>query len=75
MRDWVKKWVLAASVRAVKTFCQALAAGIGTTAVAITSLDWGQIVAIAATAAVGSLVTSLAGVPEVEEGESPLAKD
>jgi len=50
----------AASERAVKTAAQAAVALIGTGAVGITSLDWVQIASIAATAAVVSILTSLA---------------
>nr|WP_314638641.1 holin [uncultured Olsenella sp.] len=70
----IKRWALAAGVRAVKTAAQTAVALIGTGAVAITSLDWGQIAAVTATAAVLSVLTSVAGVPEVEDGESPVAR-
>lgn len=70
----IKLWVVAALVRAVKTGAQSLLALIGTTAVSITSLDWQQMLAVAATAMVASLLTSVAGVPEVAEGSSPLSR-
>lgn len=70
----IKNWCIAAGVRAVKTAAQVAVTAIGTTAVAITDLDWPQIAALAATAAVTSVLTSLAGIPEVDEGASPLAK-
>ena len=73
-KDGIKKWCIAAGVRAVKTAAQTALAAIGTTAVAITALDWPQIAALAATAAVTSVLTSIVGVPEVEEGASPLSK-
>lgn len=63
-------WVVAALVRALKTACQTAVALIGTEAVAITSLDWTQILAVCATAFVLSVLTSIAGVPEVDEGAS-----
>lgn len=69
-----KKWAIAACVRAVKTAAQTAVALIGTGAVAITALDWGQILAVTATASVLSVLTSVAGVPEVREGASPLSK-
>lgn len=46
--------------RAIKTLAQAALAMIGTNAVAITHLDWGNILAVAATAAIVSVLTSLA---------------
>ena len=60
-------WWKAAGVRAIKTFAQALAAEIGGNAVSITSLNWMQMLSVAATAAVLSLLTSIAGLPEVKE--------
>lgn len=73
-KDGIRKWCIAAGVRAAKTAAQTALAAIGTTAVAITELDWPQIAALAATAAVTSVLTSIVGVPEVEEGASPLSK-
>lgn len=73
-KDGIKKWCIAAAVRAVKTAAQTSLAAMGTTVVAITALDWPQIAALAATAAVASVLTSIVGVPEVEEGTSPLSK-
>ncbi|NMW65974.1 hypothetical protein HHJ78_10810 [Mobiluncus mulieris] len=46
--------------RAVKTFAQSLVALIGTSTVAIHTLDWGMMLSTAATAAVLSVLTSLA---------------
>ena len=62
-----QKWFKAAGVRALKTFCQSLASMIGTGAVGIIDLDWQQMLSIAATATVLSLLTSVAGLPEVQE--------
>lgn len=73
-KDGIKKWCVAAGVRAVKTAAQTALAAMGTTVVSITSLDWPQITALAATAAVASILTSIVGVPEVDEGASPLSK-
>ena len=66
----VKKWAVAAGVRAVKTGAQTLATLIGTGAVAITDLDWPQMLAVTATTMVLSMLTSIAGVPEVSDGTS-----
>ena len=46
---------------------QSLVALIGTNAVSIVCLDWAQMLGVAATAGVLSLLTSLAGLPEVTE--------
>lgn len=70
---WIK-WAKAAGIRALKTAAQTLAALIGTGAVSIISLDWPQMVGVTATAAVLSLLTSLAGLPEVEGGTTAPAE-
>lgn len=69
----IKEWLIAAGVRAVKTAAQTLVALIGTDMVSIVSLDWPQMLGVVATATVLSLLTSVAGVPEANDGKS-LAK-
>ena len=64
MRDW-KKWAKAAGVRAVKTMAQTAVAVIGTWAV-ISTVDWKMAVSSAVVAGVVSILTSVAGLPEVE---------
>ena len=68
MNDWVK----AALVRAIKTAAQTAVALISTNAIGITGVDWVAVASAAALAAVVSLLTSIAGIPEVREGKSPL---
>lgn len=68
----MKEWIKAAGVRAVKTGAQTLVALIGTGAVGITELDWAKMLSVTATAVVLSMLTSIAGIPEVEDGTSPL---
>lgn len=62
-------WFKAAAVRALRTFCQAFLATAGTTAVKLDQVDWVSAASIAATAAIFSLITSLAGLPEVDAEE------
>ena len=69
----IKQWALAALVRAVKTAAQTAVALIGTGAVGFTDLDWVRIMSVAGVAAVVSMLTSLAGIPEVADGASPIA--
>ena len=64
--DKTKKWIKAAGVRAVKTMAQTSVSLI-TVGNLITELDWVSIIGISATAGVVSMLTSVAGLPEVEE--------
>lgn len=62
---WIK-WAKAAGIRAVKTFAQAVVAGI-TVGVAINEINWKVLFSVAAVAMIASIFTSIAGLPEVEE--------
>lgn len=62
------KWAKAASVRAVKTMAQTAVAVIGTGAV-ISAVDWKMVASSAVVAGVISILTSVAGIPEVAEEE------
>lgn len=61
----MKKWLKAAGVRAIKTIAQTAVATIGTTAV-LTEVDWLIVVSTSALAGILSLLTSVAGLPEVK---------
>lgn len=61
-----RKWWEAAGVRALKTVAQTAVATIGTTAL-LTEVDWVVVVSASVLAGVLSLLTSLAGLPEVKE--------
>lgn len=63
-----KRWWKAAGIRALRTFAQAAIAAIGTTAL-ITEVNWLVVGSTALLSAVLSLLTSLAGLPEVKEDE------
>lgn len=63
-----KRWLKAASVRCMKTVCQTAIATIGTAAV-ISDVNWMMVLSASALAGVLSLLTSVAGLPEVKEGE------
>lgn len=67
----MNEWIKAALVRAIKTAAQTAVALIGTNAIGITGVDWVAVASAAALAAVVSLLTSVAGIPEVREGKSP----
>lgn len=68
-RNW-KQWLKAAGVRAVKTVAQTAVATIGASAV-ISEVDWIMVVSASLLAGVVSMLTSIAGLPEVpvETGE------
>lgn len=61
-----KCWLKAAGVRALKTLAQTAVATIGTTAL-IDEVNWIMVASASALAAVLSILTSVAGLPEVKE--------
>ncbi len=62
----LKKWIKAAGVRAIKTVAQTAVATIGTSAV-ISSVDWKLVISASLLAGGVSLLTSVAGLPEIKE--------
>lgn len=60
------KWLKAAAVRAVKTVAQTAVATIGTSAV-LSAVDWKIVISASLLAGILSLLTSVAGLPEVKE--------
>ncbi len=61
-----KKWLKAAGIRAIKTVAQAAIAGIGAAA-ALGQVDWLYVASASALAGILSILTSIAGIPEVTE--------
>lgn len=66
MNKKVAKWLKAAAVRAVKTVAQTAIATIGTSAV-LSAVDWRVVVSASLLAGLLSVLTSIAGLPEVKE--------
>ena len=66
MNEYAKKWMRAAAVRAVKTVAQTAVATIGT-AMAMGDVNWALVASASVLAGVLSLLTSVAGLPEVSE--------
>lgn len=64
-----KEWIKKAAVRAVKTVAQAAIAGIGTAA-AMGQVDWKYVLSASVLAGILSILTSIAGIPEVEADET-----
>lgn len=69
MKEAIKEWAKAAAVRAVKTGAQAALGVIGASAT-MGDVNWVMVGSAAALAAVASLLTSVAGLPEVADGAS-----
>ncbi len=67
--NW-KKWAAAALVRAVKTFAQTFASMVAVGA-AFSEIDWIRAFSVSGVAFVLSMLTSLAGLPEVPEAKPP----
>ena len=70
MKNW-KLWLKAAGVRAIKTMAQTAVATIGT-AMLLDEVSWIAVVSASALAGVLSLLTSLAGLPEVKYEDDPV---
>lgn len=69
MSKKTKSWLKAAGIRAAKTMAQTAVAMIGVGAT-VGSVDWLTVCSTAAVAAILSLLTSVAGLPEVKEEEN-----
>lgn len=67
MNYW-RKWMKAAGIRALKTVAQTAIATVGTS-VAIADVSWGIVVSASVLAGLLSLLTSIAGIPEVEDDD------
>lgn len=66
IKDNTISWIKAAGVRALKTLAQTMIATIGTTAV-LEDVNWTVVLSASLLAALLSLLTSVAGLPEVED--------
>lgn len=65
MSDYAKRWLRAAGIRAIKTVAQTAVATIGASAV-ISAVDWPMVVSASLLSGLLSLLTSVAGLPEVD---------
>ena len=69
MKKNAKTWAKAAGIRAIKTVAQTAIATIGTSAV-FSEVDWIVVLSASLMAGVLSLLTSVAGLPEVTQDEA-----
>lgn len=69
-----RKWWEKAGIRALKTICQTAVAMIGTAAM-LSSVDWRMVLSASLLSGILSILTSLAGLPEVDtESDTENAK-
>ena len=68
----IKNWAKCAAIRALKTAAQIGVVLIGSDVVNIAVLDWPYILGCMAAGFVLSMLTSVAGIPEADDGQSPL---
>lgn len=66
---YTMEWLKAAAIRAVKTFAQSVLS-VFSVGMALSEVDWKYAVSVGAVAFIYSLLTSLAGLPEVEGGRN-----
>lgn len=64
-----KKWLKASAIRAVKTMAQTAVATIGTSAV-MGDVNWLMVASASALSGIISILTSVAGIPEVRSDEN-----
>lgn len=70
MKSYWKTWIKAAGVRAVKTVAQTAVATVGTAA-ALGDVQWKMVVSASLLAGLLSVLTSVAGLPEVKVEDMP----
>jgi hypothetical protein len=68
--DW-GKWFKAAGIRALKTVAQTAVGMLSGDLIGILEVNWISVLSVSATAGILSLLTSLAGLPEVDQAHPP----
>ena len=69
MKSYFKKWIKCALVRALKTMAQTAIATIGTSAVVLSNVNWVVVASASVLSGILSILTSIAGLPEVDEAD------
>ena len=72
--NW-KEWLKAAAIRATKTAAQTAIAALPVTGFMLGEVNWVAVASMAAGGFILSMLTSLAGIPEVDGGASPIGGD
>ncbi len=67
MREKFKVWAKAAGIRAIKTIAQTAISTIGVSALVLSDVNWVVVASAALLAGILSLLTSVAGLPEIKE--------
>lgn len=70
-----KEWIQAAGMRAIKTVAQTAVATVGTSAVLLTDVNWVAVLSASLMAGALSLLTSVAGLPELNDGKGEDVED
>lgn len=65
-KEYLKKWICAAGIRALRTFAQ-VALGLISVGMALREVDWLYVASVSTVSAIYSLLTSIAGLPEISE--------
>jgi len=73
MKNNFKEWLKCALIRAIKTICQTAIASIGTSAL-MSEVNWKIVASTSLLAGILSILTSIAGLPEVEEKKTKKGK-
>lgn len=66
MNTEIMKWLKAAGIRAIKTFAQTAVGMLGGEMVGVMDVNWMAVLSVSAVAALASLLTSVAGLPELK---------
>ena len=68
-----KTWWKAAGIRSLKTFCQT-AISLLTVGQAMIDINWINVISVSVVSAIVSILTSITGLPEVEDGQKEITK-